>query len=117
MAKEGQVMSGKNIQQLLDTTSKKGGWPISGASYVIENSKATNVFIGGAPLDEFGTYNVIISDYLANGGDNLEFLKALPRVQKGYLMRDAILEYVAKLNLSNPTGIGMPTMGRVTYAK
>ena len=111
------TMSGKNVQQLLDTTSKKGGWPISGTTYTIENKKATNILIGGAPIDEFATYNVVLSDYLANGGDNLDFLKALPRVQKGYLLRDAIIDYVTKLNISNPTGIPLPTMGRIVYIK
>jgi 2',3'-cyclic-nucleotide 2'-phosphodiesterase (5'-nucleotidase family) len=63
----------------------------------IKDKKAMNVMVGGKPLDPNAVYSVVNSDFVANGGDNADLLKVLPRDTKGYLMRDALFDYINKL--------------------
>ncbi len=90
-----QELKGSTLQQYLDVIAADGGWPISkGVTMQINNKKAVNVMIHGKPLDLNATYTVAHSDYVANGGSDCSMLKSIPQINKGYLMRDAILEYV-----------------------
>jgi 2',3'-cyclic-nucleotide 2'-phosphodiesterase (5'-nucleotidase family) len=63
----------------------------------IKDKKAINVLINGKALDPTATYTVVNSDFIANGGDNAEMLRAIPQITNGYLMRDAIFDYIKKL--------------------
>ncbi len=107
-------LSGRELQQMLDSAAKDGGWPISGGTITIKNKLATNVYINDAPIDELATYTVAISDYLANGGGNLDFLKPKKKEYKSLLARDAIIQYFTALCSKNPLGIDHPIMGRVS---
>ncbi|MCU0403335.1 MAG: 5'-nucleotidase C-terminal domain-containing protein [Chitinophagaceae bacterium] len=102
-------LTGSQLQAFLDHISSRGGWPVSGGSYTIENKKATKVEVGGKPIDPEKKYTVAVSDYVANGGDQSNVLKNLPQENIGYLQRDAIIEYVQKHKT-----IGMPEGTRVT---
>lgn len=93
-----QELKGDVLQRFLDVTAADGGWPMSaGTSIVINNKKATSVIINGKPLDPMATYVIANSDYVANGGSDSELLKGIPQINKGYLMRDALIEYVRGL--------------------
>ncbi|MCW3074532.1 MAG: hypothetical protein JWP69_1601 [Flaviaesturariibacter sp.] len=92
-----QQIKGDVLKQFLDHTAAAGGWPLAGVSMKIENKKATDILIKGKPLDLDKTYNLINSDYVANGGDNAAMLKAIPQQNIGYLMRDAIFDYIIAL--------------------
>jgi 2',3'-cyclic-nucleotide 2'-phosphodiesterase (5'-nucleotidase family) len=92
-----QKMRGSVLQQFLDLTAEKGGWPVSGITMEIKNKKAVNIRIGGQPLDPNKTYTIINSDYVASGGDNASMLKEVPQQTNGYLMRDAIFDYISML--------------------
>jgi hypothetical protein len=46
-------------------------------------------------LDENATYTIANSDYVANGGSDCAMLKNIPKQDMGYLLRDAIIEYVS----------------------
>jgi 2',3'-cyclic-nucleotide 2'-phosphodiesterase (5'-nucleotidase family) len=63
----------------------------------IKDKKAVNVMIGGKPLDPAATYTIVNSDYVANGGDNAAMLRPIPQIINGYLMRDALFDYIKKL--------------------
>ena len=90
-----QELKGTVLQQYLDVMAADGGWPVSkGVSLQIKNKKAANVMVNGKPLDPNATYTVAHSDYVANGGSDCSMLKSIPQMNLGYLMRDAILEYV-----------------------
>ena len=95
-----QKMKGSVLQQFLNLTAEKGGWPVSGITMEIKNKKAVNVRIGGQPLDLNKTYTIVNSDYVANGGDNAAMLKAIPIQTEGYLMRDAIFDYIDYLKFA-----------------
>jgi len=88
-------LNGKILQQFLDTTAIRGGWPTAGCTYQLKNKKAVNITIGGQPLNENAEYTIGMVDYVANGGDNCDMLKPIAQQSRGYLFRDAIIEYFA----------------------
>jgi len=92
-----QELKGSVLQNLLDQIAERGGWPIAGATMHIRNKKAVDVMIGGKPLNPSQMYLVANSDYVANGGDDANMLKSIPQQNKGYLMRDAIMDYIAAM--------------------
>jgi 2',3'-cyclic-nucleotide 2'-phosphodiesterase (5'-nucleotidase family) len=99
-----QELKGGVLQQYLDVIAADGGWPVSkGVTMQIKNKKAVNVMINGKPLDLNATYTVAHSDYVANGGSDCSMLKSVPQINKGYLMRDAILEYVSMQTAAGKT--------------
>ncbi|UEG50261.1 5'-nucleotidase C-terminal domain-containing protein [Ferruginibacter lapsinanis] len=93
-----QQLTGAVLQQVLDNAASRGGWPCAGMSYQIKDKKAINIKIGGVALNESTTYTIALVDYIANGGDDCEMLKTIPQMNNGYLYRDAVMEYFARLN-------------------
>lgn len=89
-----QKLKGSVLQQLLDLTASKGGWPLAGITMQIRAGKAVNVRIGGKPLDPDAVYTVANADFVANGGDDAEMLRRVPQISNGYLVRDAFFDYI-----------------------
>ncbi len=110
-----QKLSGKILQQFLDKMASRDGWPVSGLTMSIKDKKATHVLIDQKPLDENAIYVVANSDYIANGGDDCEILRAVPKINIGYLYRDALIEYIVSLNRQGKT-IDAKTDNRIVYA-
>jgi 2',3'-cyclic-nucleotide 2'-phosphodiesterase (5'-nucleotidase family) len=111
-----QKIKGNVLQQLLDLTAGKGGWPVAGITMQIKNKKAVNVLIAGKPLNPDAVYIVANSDFVANGGDNADMLRDIPQIANGYLMRDAILDYIKKLKVQGKN-ISANIENRVTNAQ
>lgn len=111
-----QRMKGSVLQQLLDLIADRGGWPVAGMTMQIKNKKAVNVMIQGKPLNPDAIYVTVNSDYVANGGDNAEMLKTIPQENIGYLMRDALFDYIKKLK-SQGKNISANKENRVTNAQ
>ncbi len=84
-------LSGNELKELLNAIAAAGGWPISGARFVIKNKKAENITIGGVPFDESRNYIIGLSDYLTEGGDNLYMLKGKPVIDGGKNLREAFI--------------------------
>lgn len=95
-----QRIRGDVLQSFLDFIAEKGGWPLAGIEMDIRGGRAVNVRVGGAPLDPSATYILANSDYVANGGDNADMLRSVPRESNGYLVRDAFIDYIKKLTAS-----------------
>ena len=89
-----QKIKGTVLQEFLDHIVGRGGWPVAGITMQIKDKKAVNVLIAGKPIDPNMTYTIANSDYVANGGDNSEMLKVIPQINNGFLLRDALIEYV-----------------------
>ncbi|WP_345169249.1 5'-nucleotidase [Nibribacter koreensis] len=101
------TLSGKTVQEMFDFAAKRKILSLSNATYSVQNGKPLNIMIGGKPFDPNKTYTLAISDYLANGGDNMGFLKdALKSEKAGLLARDAIMNEVKQL-----TAQGKPVTG------
>lgn len=92
-----QRLDGKTLKSLFDLVASRNGWPVSGASYAIREGRAVDIKIGEKALDESATYIVANSDFVVNGGDNVGMLKTIPVQNNGYLVREAIMEYVRRL--------------------
>lgn len=111
-----QRIKGDVFQQVLDLMAAKGGWPVAGITMQIKDKKAINVLVGGKPLDMNATYTIANSDFIANGGDNADMLRTVPQITNGYLMRDAIIDYIGKLK-SQGKNISATIENRVTNAQ
>lgn len=91
-----QELKGAVLQEYLNVMAADGGWPVSkGVRMQIKNKKAVNVVLNGKALDIDAVYTVAHSDYVANGGSDCSMLSSIPQINRGYLMRDAIIEYVS----------------------
>ncbi len=108
-----QKLKGDVVQQLLDLIASKGGWPVAGITMQIKDKKAVNVMIGGKPIDMNAIYTTANSDFMANGGDNADMLRPIAQITNGYLMRDAIFDYIKKLK-SEGRNISANEENRVT---
>lgn len=104
-------MDAATVRQLFSVMAANGGWPISkGVNYRIKEEQAVDILIDNKPIEENKTYKVIMSDYLANGGDKLFFLVDKKRDNLGVLFRDAMLEYIIE---QEGTAIDAKVEGRV----
>lgn len=111
-----QEIKGSVLQQFLDKTAADGGWPVSaGVTMAIKEKKAIQVVINGKALDPETTYVIANSDYVANGGSDCEMLRRIPKQDKGYLMRDALIEYVQAITQQGKP-LDYQIENRVTYA-
>ncbi len=63
---------------------------------------ARNIRLGGQPLDTTRTYSLAINDYLANGGDGMDFLRLLPQTPARRTIRQALLDFVRREHLITP---------------
>jgi len=111
-----QVVPGDTLQAFLNRVAEKGGWPISGISMGIKEKKAVNVIVNNEPLQSGKMYVIANSDYIANGGDDCFMLKKIPTLNRGYLLRDALITYVENYTQSGQS-IDANSQNRVVYAR
>ncbi len=91
-------LKGESLQRTLDSAAGRGGDPISGGRLVISRGAATQVTIGGRPLDPERTYRVATNDYVFDGGGRFGGLKDASKVVRtGVLLRDALIEHVRRV--------------------
>ena len=101
---------GAVVQQLFDFAARSK-MAISGATYAITfDGQPKDIRIGGQAFDanQDRLWPIAISDYLATGGDNMGFFKALPARRTNVLLRTAIADHIRGL-----TKAGQPVTARV----
>ena len=86
-------VSGEIINELVDKMASNGGWPTYNLSYEIKDNQAQNIKIQGRQFDVNKNYTFALTDYLANGGDKLSFLKGLEHENTNVYLRDAIMNF------------------------
>ena len=111
-----QKVQGSVLKQFLDFIADKGGWPCSGISFKIKNKKAVNIYVGNNPLNETSYYYIANTDYIVNGGDDCIILKGIVQQNKGYVFRDAVIDYFSKLNTEGKP-ISANIENRISYAE
>ena len=100
-------MKGSDLQGLFDyylKTLKNN--PVS--HIVIETDKdiITTQLINGKPVDMSKTYYIATSDYLAMGGDNMDYFKKGEMISTGIKLRDLFLEkFKANPEIKVPTDL------------
>ncbi len=85
-------VSSATVDSILSWIAIKGGAPISGIKFQINNKKAEEVNIQNQSKKSELHYKIITSDYLANGGDGLYFLKQEKPISLGIKVRDAFIQ-------------------------
>ena len=85
----------ESLIKMINHFAAKGGEPISHHfNMVIADGKPFDITINGKPIDKNRTYKMATTDYLANGGDRLSFLKDRPTAHLQKFFRDALIEYI-----------------------
>ena len=95
----------------MDTLAANEGVVESGMTMQIVNKTAQQIMIGGKPLDLNADYTIVHSDYVAM---NTNLLKSIKRNTNGYLLRDAILDYVKLFGNQNKK-ISVTNIDRINY--
>ncbi|MBX2845345.1 MAG: 5'-nucleotidase C-terminal domain-containing protein [Saprospiraceae bacterium] len=87
-------LTGEPLLAFLEKTAASGGWPVSkGVEMNIENRQLTAMTINGQAFHPTKTYSILLSDYVANGGDGMAMLKEMPRENTGVKVRDYLIAY------------------------
>ena len=90
---------GPAVQQLFDYAAR-AKMAVSGATYAVTfDGLPKDIRIGGQPFDvnDGRRWAIAISDYLATGGDNMTFFKAVPLRHTNILLRTAIADHIRAL--------------------
>ena len=97
------TLTGETMKKVVDYLAQRRE-PQSGLKLVIDkaSNKATEVLIGGKPLDLQATYVLVTSDYMATSSDMASIVKNNKSYQVlNYLMRDAIADYLRRKGQQN----------------
>lgn len=104
-------IKGSLLKQYLDTLTADEGAIESGMSMQIVNKTVQQILIGGKPLDLNADYTIVHSDYVVM---NTNLLKNINRKTNGYLLREALLDYVKLINGQNKK-VTVTNIERVSY--
>jgi 2',3'-cyclic-nucleotide 2'-phosphodiesterase (5'-nucleotidase family) len=104
-------VKGSLLKQYLDTLAANDGVIESGITMQIVNKTVQQIMVGGKPLDLNTDYTIVHSDYVAM---NSNLLKNITRNSNGYLLRDALLDYVKFINSQNKK-VTVTNIDRVSY--
>jgi len=107
---------GSVLIQFCNHIAKYRGWPVSGISFQIKDKKAVRILVAGQPINEHFVYLTAVSDYLANGGDQCDFLIPCKKVTKNIFIRDLLMEYLTDLTEKGEQ-LHPKIENRVTYAE
>lgn len=88
-------LKGSDVQELIRYIASTGGQPVSGITLTIKDKTAKDILINGKPFDSNKTYNILTSDYIAGGGDEVFGLKnPIEKEVIGLKVRDALIQYI-----------------------
>ena len=95
------ALKGEQVLELVDYfIATKKAHPIAGITFTItKNNSAKNIVIQGKPFDTNKTYYVATNDYLASGGDNMNFFKkGIQKYDMDYKLRNIIIDYFKEVD-------------------
>lgn len=99
------TMRGEKVQEMADYLIKhRKPHPLSKqiALQITKDGKITKFTINGKPFDPKATYNVVTSDYLMNGGDEMYFFKDAVKVDTlNYKLRNVLIDYFKQIDILN----------------
>ena len=106
-------LSGSQTQLLFNKMATSKNLAVANSVVIIENDKPVKIFIDGTPFDPNGHYVLAVSDYLAQGGGGLEFLKeAKVLATVNVKIRDLLIDYIKELD-STGMAVDAEIEGRV----
>jgi 2',3'-cyclic-nucleotide 2'-phosphodiesterase (5'-nucleotidase family) len=109
-------LKGKVILLMAKFLAENGGHPISSNfKMTVEQDKSFSVTIDGIPIDTNGIYTVITTDYLFEGGDNMNFFKDyVSKTETQYKFRDLLIDMITYYS-SEGLKITSQLDGRITF--
>lgn len=109
------TLTGEKTKELFEYLANSSvGMPIAGARFSIKNNSPLNITIQDQDFDPERNYKVLTSDYLAGGGDSMNFFLApLDYHYLGLRVRDAIIQYMHHQHQSGKE-ISASLDGRIT---
>ena len=90
------TLKGDQILELVDYfIATKKPHPLSGITFTItKDNIAKNILVQGKPVEKDAIYYVATNDYLANGGDNMNFFKkGIQTFDLDYKLRTILIDY------------------------
>jgi 2',3'-cyclic-nucleotide 2'-phosphodiesterase (5'-nucleotidase family) len=90
------ALKGEQILELVNYfIAGKKPHPLAGMTFTIsKNNIAKNIMIQGKPFEKEHIYYVGTNDYLANGGDNMDFFKkGVQEFDLDYKLRTILIDY------------------------
>ena len=95
------ALKGEQIFELVDYfIAAKKPHPLSGITFTISKDNIEkNILIQGKPVEKERIYYVATNDYLANGGDNMNFFKkGVKRFDLDYKLRNILIDYFKEVD-------------------
>jgi 2',3'-cyclic-nucleotide 2'-phosphodiesterase (5'-nucleotidase family) len=93
------ALSAGDVHNLAEYAIKGRNLGLSGMAIESQEGELTKVTVNDEPIEEGRTYLLAINDYLANGGDRMDFLIEVPRVEEStVLMREMLLSRLKEMN-------------------
>jgi len=88
-------LNGTQTSSLFNLLASNKGVSIANSVVLVEDDKPMKIFIDGEPFSEDHTYVLAVSDYYAQGGGGMEFLKeARILATVDVKIRDMIIEHI-----------------------
>lgn len=102
------ALKGSHIMEMIDyLIAEKKPHPLSGLQITLDKKNAfQSVFVNNQPLELNKIYYVATSDYLVNGGDNMNFFQKSTHVfELDYKIRNILIDYfkVVDVVVASPT--------------
>jgi 2',3'-cyclic-nucleotide 2'-phosphodiesterase (5'-nucleotidase family) len=94
------TLSGQKTLELFNyLASASTGMPVSGIKLTIENNSPKTILIQNQEFDINRNYKILTSDYLAGGGDSMNFfLQPINYELLGTRVRDAIIQHMEEVH-------------------
>jgi 2',3'-cyclic-nucleotide 2'-phosphodiesterase (5'-nucleotidase family) len=91
-------LDGSQTKSLFSLMASDKRLAVANTVVLVEEDEPVRIFIDGEPFDEKKHYILAVSDYLANGGGGMEFLKQARVLQKFEVkIRDMIIDHIRQL--------------------
>lgn len=86
-----------HVQKLCNRIADYGGWPISdGLSFKMQDSIAVDILVSGKTLKAGTKYQVALPDYIANGGDQCDFLADIKLDNSNVYIREILISNIER---------------------
>jgi 2',3'-cyclic-nucleotide 2'-phosphodiesterase (5'-nucleotidase family) len=111
-------LKGEQVSKMLDYIASRKGEPVSKMHLLLNKEGGwIEASLGGKPFDSRRSYFIATSDYLANGGDKMDFFRNPEAVFPLRLkIREVFADYLRSLGAAGQK-IPQPQMGRIDYAQ
>jgi 2',3'-cyclic-nucleotide 2'-phosphodiesterase (5'-nucleotidase family) len=107
---------GKVLKQLCNQIASYGGWPVSGIRFQIKGKEAVDILVNNEAINDHIIYPTVLPDYVANGGDNCDFLVGCKKEYLNVLTRDILIAYLRNLEANNQQ-LHVNLDKRISYAQ